>query len=205
MSRHWQRDQLGNAVRFDIWRVSAEQGVKHRNPLINESLGVTLDTIAIDSLHCVNLGVMKEYVTHVFWELLDSNAFEVDPERTLNERHVLGVHCLRHELFQWYDVRRQENPDEPIYAMKALTVKMLGKRTTPKLRAKAAEMKFLLFFFATEMCERYKDKLTQGEALHGAGQSLVKYMKVCAENGRNLSNRAYQDDISAWFLVFRST
>jgi hypothetical protein len=160
--------------------------------LINESLGVSLDTIAIDQLHGLNLGVMKEYVTTVFWDLLNNNAFAVDPLRTLNERHVLGVHCLRHELLQWYEDRHKKEPDEPIYAMKALTVKMLGKRTKPSLRAKAAEMKFLLYF-ATEMSERHKDNMPDGEAMHGAGQALVKYMTICAENGRNLPKRAYQE------------
>ena len=45
-----------------FWRPSAETVSKHNNPLFSPSLGVGLGTIAIDTLHCLHLGVLKRFV-----------------------------------------------------------------------------------------------------------------------------------------------
>ena len=187
-------ENLKTPVFVSFWRTSAERGVRHRCPLLSEELGVSLATFAVDQLHCLNLGVLKEYVTTVFWTLLDNNIYGIDNRAPASERHALGILRLRHDLFAWYDKRKKEFPDESIYRMQNLTVKMLGTRKSPSLRAKAAETKFLLFF-AVGMARAHRGSLPQGQALAGAGEALQKYMETCANHGKRLPPSIIQDTI----------
>ena len=175
-----------------FWRTGSEEGIKHRNPLFSPTIGVNIHNICVDQLHCLNLGVLKEYAVTVFWELLDRNVFEVDRSKAAGERHKLGVRKLRKKLFDWYKQRHVDNPDERIHEMQNLTWKMLGRRKNKSVRAKAGETKFLLFFKA-DMAEEYAALINNGDAFAGAGKALVTYMDICATHGRRLPTSAIQE------------
>ena len=54
-------DQFPHPVTF--WRVSRETNAKHRNPIFDETIGVSVeDTLTVDSLHAVFLGPMRQSV-----------------------------------------------------------------------------------------------------------------------------------------------
>ena len=173
-----------------FWRVSKEEGVKHRNPLFGNRLGVSVSTMAIDQLHCVNLGVLKEFVVAVFWACLLADVLNIGWWAA--NRLQTGVLELRKALFSWYDQRSADFPGESIHRMQNLTPKMLGKQSKPSLRTKAAETKFLLYF-AVHLCRLHKDNLRVGPAMLGAGEALERYMVLCDTHGRKLSPAIIQE------------
>eukprot|EP00969_Alexandrium_andersonii_P263012 11626552-Alexandrium_andersonii.AAC.1 len=47
-------------IKILFWRPSAETKARHRNPIFDDVLGTTLCTLAVDTLHTLNLGVFQE-------------------------------------------------------------------------------------------------------------------------------------------------
>ena len=60
-------------VRLTFWRVGLETKSKHRNPLFDKSTGISVNSLAIDILHKLHLGVFKFWVQLVFWLFIDCN------------------------------------------------------------------------------------------------------------------------------------
>ena len=57
-----------------FWRVGEETLARHRNPILDPALGVSVvRSIAIDTLHTLHLGVFKSWVKVVLWKLLLSD------------------------------------------------------------------------------------------------------------------------------------
>ena len=50
-----------------FWRRSEETASRHRNPIFDGPAGVTVELLSVDTLHTLNLGVMKHYFKHLFW------------------------------------------------------------------------------------------------------------------------------------------
>lgn len=129
-----------------FWRRSRETRTRHRNPLFDEAIGVTVSILVVDQLHALNLGVVKEFSMHILWELLICNAWRVD-ERIANEEG-LQVACsvIKGELFNWYDARHSADPYEKLSRLQEFKRSMIGSRNARKLRSKAAETKGFYFF-----------------------------------------------------------
>ena len=63
-------------ARVVFWRPSLDSHTKHRNPILDERIGITTTTaLAIDVLHCVHLGVMLTFCRYVIWFLLVAGAW----------------------------------------------------------------------------------------------------------------------------------
>ena len=62
-------------VRF--WRQSQCKRVKHRNPIFDAALGVTVQSLLLDILHAWLLGLVKDFVIHAIWELVLGDAYHV--------------------------------------------------------------------------------------------------------------------------------
>ena len=95
------KDLTSFPVHAIFWRRSMETGARHRNPLF-EVPGMTPERcLAGDVLHCLHLGVLQGYCKVAFHKWLDAGCWGVR-ETTKEEKHVVGVLCLRAELFHWY-------------------------------------------------------------------------------------------------------
>jgi len=154
-----------------FWRPRNESLCARRCPLFSRSLGVTpTSSLALDTLHTLNLGVMQLYCRHVLWRLLNASTWGPF-EATAHERLVTACLSLRAELWSWHEERARAFPAENLTR---LTPSMLGTPSDPKLKVKGAECwTFLLFLLA--MVEKYKHKLGgDWAALHEAGRCLER-------------------------------
>eukprot|EP00969_Alexandrium_andersonii_P054263 2388642-Alexandrium_andersonii.AAC.1 len=112
---------------------------RHRNPLFQADLGISIEMLVADELHTVFLGPMADAVLAVFWRCIADNVYEVGSDLTWDVQVQLSVGRLRMALFQCYRAERKGHPDRPLYELQDLDVKTLGAWDAPLLHAKAAE------------------------------------------------------------------
>ena len=160
-----------------FWRTRNETIAKHRNPLFDDGLGINpYRTLAIDALHDIHLGVMGRFVVVSLWALLEADVFDTK-EGTLPGMLQMGIQAMKAALWHHYRERREAckttGRKYTITEMGTLTVKMLGERDHPKLRAKATQTKGLLPF-VLELLGAHQEKLKDlhGHELLLAGKSL---------------------------------
>ncbi len=92
-----------------FWRTSRGSVRKHRNPIFDPAVGVTLESLVVDMLHCIFLGILQRFISFAWWSMVERNALQVSAS---NEEELLSltVHRLREELFAWYPQHRLGNP-----------------------------------------------------------------------------------------------
>ena len=153
-------------VRVVFWRRGSETRARHRNPLFDVLIGIVLDIFVVDSLHAMNLGCVKGFITHGMWEMILRNAFQVVYQ---NQEELIELACMkiRALLFHWYDSRRDFEPTR----MQDFESGMIGTSTKRSFRIKAAEAKGFLFFLV-DMIDAYGNVLDRPDIWHGAGKAL---------------------------------
>eukprot|EP00969_Alexandrium_andersonii_P122103 5398169-Alexandrium_andersonii.AAC.1 len=80
--------------------------------------------------------------------------------------------------------KSRDRPFEDIHETQELTKEMLGSRDNPKFKAKAGEIKFLVYF-VVDMLEHYQQCLPQpqGKALLEAGGCLARTLDIIKDGG----------------------
>ena len=153
-----------------FWRRSNETRAKHRNPIFDRRIGVTLSMLTVDSLHAFNLGPVKDYCKNAMWELILCDAWGTGAA-TVDEKLQSSCMLARAALFAWYNRRHQDYPWELLTRLQDLTPGMLGTQNARTLKTKAAESKGFLFFVVHlirtqgHMLDRRDIWLAAGEAL----------------------------------------
>lgn len=170
-----------------FWRTTKQTLCTHRNPLFNDEIGITQDTIAIDILHTLLLGVVQRWIIRLFWKLLTHDVFETEAT-TEDARIAVGLLFLRAELWTWYAARERECPKIKMSKLNNITEKMLGTKAKPLLKAKADESKWLLFFGMDMLVKYPMHSDPQSAPLKAAGSALVEYFRIMECNGRNFSD-----------------
>ena len=127
-------DPLTLSITVCFWRPSLETRARWRNPIFNIAIGVTTDSLAIDTLHCLYLGIAKNFCMCVMWHLIVCNVFHIDARSDLVS---MGVIQLRNALWDWYKEEHQRNPDMHLHQLEDLTEKMMGKISKPKIKDKS--------------------------------------------------------------------
>ena len=129
-------DQFPHPVTF--WRVSRETNAKHRNPIFDETIGVSVeDTLTVDSLHAVFLGPMKQFVKIVVWHLLLNEAYT--SVGTQDQQVAVSMTMLARELDQWYKARHKARPEEMLTRLQQVSQRIFGKASEQKASIKGAE------------------------------------------------------------------
>lgn len=91
-------------VTLTFWRTSVQTGSRHRNPLFSEATRVSPQSLGIDWLHTLSLGVFPHFLGYLVWAMFDKNVFGTPgPFSSVFE---LSVSRIRAELFEWY--RREQ-------------------------------------------------------------------------------------------------
>ena len=171
-----------------FWRSSQETRARHRNPLFDANIGIGVSRFAIDTLHCLDLGVFKNFCMELFWALLIANAWHIEaPDQETRDR--LSVLRLRSQLFDWYKRSVSDNKSK----LQNLTLKMLGKRTQRRLKTKAAETRVLLKFCVFLCNEHAKVLGSDAKLWKEAAEDLVRFVGIMEEHERNLPQDAIQD------------
>ena len=159
-----------------FWRRDAESRVRHRNPLMDSSLGLTHERLALDLLHTLFLGPALVLVGHVFWFLIEHNVWRVGAG-TAADRWQLSVQQLRTVLIAWY--KEQRSRGKNITELEDLTVNMLGGKPGEIPSFKAVETKHLLPF-CVELIDRHHGDLPVAEArpLFEAVRAMVRMCEI---------------------------
>ncbi len=123
-----------------FWRLRNEGLTRHRNPLFSRRSYVFPDTVAIDEVHTLHLGLFADYVLAVFWSVFDRDPWKLRRASESDESYLPKA-CLRLRacLFDWYKQRRRADPIKPMYDLGHVELSMLGTKASPSLTAKAGE------------------------------------------------------------------
>ena len=174
-----------------FWRPANETLCKHRCPMFLVT-GVTLQSLALDSLHTLNLGTYKAYCCTGIWACISCDVWE-DRASTVEVRHELGTRRVREALLAWYKDQKQKHPWETLHTLNDLTPSMLGEEHTPALATKAAETGTLLEFVRDLVATHQRKLDERGPFLLAVGDALVRVRAVCKANGRVLTAAQTQE------------
>ena len=165
-----------------FWRPRNLTVCTHRCPLFGRDFGVTpVSSIALDTLHTLNLGVMQVWCRHSLWRLLNSAAWGAFEPTEVDKLHT-AVLCLRGELQAWHQQRAQSFPDESLTRLADITVKMIGTAAEPKLKLKGAET-WTVLLFLLDMLQKYAGQVgAQQGQLVDAGRCLERLVLVMRQN-----------------------
>lgn len=144
-------------IRCVFWRPGNESMTRHRNPIFDDCLGINPHkSLALDTLHAVNLGVMLVYCRIVVWYLLGSVMF-AGPGNADESLHV-AVMAFALELNVFYKARAVSHPTEVLTRVSDFSVKLIGTKESPKLKTKGAET-FGILVFVLSVLDRHKDDM----------------------------------------------
>ena len=180
-------EKLQLPVTVIFWRSANQSITLHRNPIFSRSLGCTLETLALDVLHILHLGVFKLYCMWVIWTSILANAYSVDAvgRESLVE---LSLRKLKIELDEWYKRQRRRFPDQPVYQIQELTPSMIGTASKKSLATTGAEAGTLIFFCRDEIA-RLLDKVgARGPALLQFGNAITRMLQVMRESPRSMTH-----------------
>eukprot|EP00959_Pyramimonas_sp_CCMP1952_P186153 3892506-Pyramimonas_sp.AAC.1 len=98
---------------------------QHRCPLFSPSLGTTpTQTLAVDSMHSLYLGVIQRMVSACLWRIMLHNSWQF--QGTQAGKIEMACRQIQTDLLQW-----QRDPGNNIahnLRLRNLTLKMLGKQ-----------------------------------------------------------------------------
>ena len=178
-------------VQVLFWRSSLETRARRRNPLFDEVLGIWLNSIAIDSLHAMHLGVCA------------ANAYRGVAHKT-DEIKLHNMGHVKNELFTWYKWQKKTNPGGTLHELQDLRPEMLtGSLQHASLSTKAAECKTLTVFVRA-LANKFKAVLQCGAEIAVVAHCLVRFSLIMDESGPLLSPQQIQDHVirEAVFVVF---
>ena len=160
-----------------FWRKSNETRLRHRCPLLDSSIGMSVERIQIDMLHCVYLGTASEWLTRCIWFLLLNDVYNIGDHRTDDETVAVGLDRFRAELFRWYADKRPTAASD-FTPLEDLVIGMIGTKDKQAFSTKAAECKTLCPFMLLTL-EKYAAKLGEPVGdLISAGRSLMNFIQV---------------------------
>jgi hypothetical protein len=163
-------EELQVPAKVMFWRRSAETLCRHRNPMMDASLGLEPeDAITVDTLHALYLGVMNTFCSVAIWVILDGCVYASTSGEEGTKLALLG---LRASLLEWYKQRHAKYPSENLTRVADFTPSMAGTRGDPKCKTKGAETWGMCLFLLDEL-RKFGDRLG-GEwiRLLAAGESL---------------------------------
>ena len=128
----------GSTIVF--WRCADETLTKHRNPLFARELGLSPQRcLTIDTLHSINLGIMKIWAKRAIWYLILQRVY--GDVGTSEEVLATNLMVLRSHLKDF----QKANPEHT--RLHDLTAKMIGKEDDNVFKPKGAET-WTLFRFS---------------------------------------------------------
>ena len=130
-------------ISVTFWRRAVESRARHRLPLFDPELGITLAILCVDILHCLWLGPAKDWCTAVLWSLIDHDVYGVGGP--LDNKIPISVLRMKTELWGFYKRWRQAHPGEDVTELENLTPNMLGKTvlgTSPQRLRKSTSCPF---------------------------------------------------------------
>jgi hypothetical protein len=185
-------DQLELPATVLFWRPACETLTHHRNPLLCSELGIGYDSLIVDVLHCMHLGVLQRYVSFCLWSLILANSFKV---RATGEDELIALSAgrVRALLFEFYPRYKRLDPDHStLTELNDFSVKTLGPKGAYVLKTKAA-MTRPLVPFTLELLQKFGGSLPHQAALHAGGTALNRILLVMRAHADVMPSSAVQD------------
>ena len=182
-----------------FWRSSLTSWVKHRCPLLEPRLGLGIESFAIDTLHCLHLGVWLTIVRTLFWRLFSKDAWGV--RGSAAEIVQVSVLRLRNEIVSWYKEPRVRK--QCLTEITDLTAKMMGTAANPKLKVKAAECWSLVLFCPQLLATRGGALGAELPIWRDIVGGVIRHMNVMKEQPRNMSTSATQELVDTFHAVMQ--
>lgn len=175
-----------------FWRRAAETRMRHRNPIFSQTIGVSIDNIAIDLLHTIYLGVCLDFGARCVWACFGADIYRIGPGKTTEEIESMSLMRLRTDLLQFYKDFHKENPDTCITQVEDITAGMFGSKAKPMLKLKGLEAKGFVFFLVPFL-KRFSSELGAAAGpLIAAGEALLNMFSVFSDCGIVLPTQAVQ-------------
>ena len=176
------------------WRPSNDTWVRRRCPLFSDDYGVGVQSLIVDILHCLHLGVLQKYVVYCWWRLIEHNAWQV-PATNEEELFIFSVHRLRADLFGWYPAYRRARPEEmnTMTELPDVTPKTLGPKGAYLLKTKAAMTRPLVPFTVDLLKKMLPNNIPGQSGLQAAGESLDRLLVLLRQSPRVPNSSTTQD------------
>ena len=174
-----------------FWRPSRETMTRHRNPLFNAEIGITVwRTLTPDSLHTLYLGVFHSLCKLIVWKLILSGAW--GGHGTQEEAVEIAILTFRNALSNWYKKRAKAYPRESLTRISDITKKMNGDPSDQRLKTKGAETWGLLCFLVDELPHHIWKLGLEGGRLLEAATALKDTAVLFDTNGIQLQDASGQ-------------
>lgn len=163
------------------WRSSEETATRHRNPMFEAGTGISVLTLAVDSLHCLALGVWQVVLSAIIEAIVAHDLYgAVEAGCTTIESKLQHTsHKLARELRSWMR-------EHPGYTA------IRGELSIP-LRLKGGETKTCLHFMYDRLADTLAEKLDKGTEMLKALGALTQNYKAISASGLVWSKGSRQD------------
>ena len=178
-----------------FWRPANEVGVKRRCPLFNPSIGIGIQSLVCDVMHCMYLGNLQRWVSFVWWKLCLGNAWQV-PASGEKEMVHLSIGLLRAEYHRWIKRYRKNHPEEAksITEVPNISRKILGEQGKYELKTKAMMTRSLVPF-SIYLLNKFPRVIEHQSAIRAAGESLERLIVLCRVDGAQVRISTFQDRV----------
>jgi hypothetical protein len=148
-------DNAPTPFELTFWRNQSESMTRHRNPIFDYKTGVSQQSLGIDWLHTLSLGVMQVVLANLIWELVLANSWGVPGP--LSAILDVSISRIRAELFEFYGV---EDKAGRVYTrVQQFWPTMFGSNTDRQCKLHGSETNGFLNFARRVLLERYGHKL----------------------------------------------
>lgn len=180
-----------------FWLTSEETMTRHRCPLLDERLGTSLaSSLAVDTLHCFNLGVLQSWSAECMWFLVLGGAWGFHGTR--HETIENACLAIRQDLRVWYNAHQLANPDDRITRIGTFKRRHLREPDDKKLRTKGAETWGIVLFLVARLEREVIRMGAEAGRRCAAGQELVRMNRVWQSSPWRMSAAAIQATFDAW-------
>ena len=135
-----QLKSLTTPITLRFFDSQGDHGLTFISPLF-DIVGFNIESIALDVMHVMDLGVSQYLVGSVFRQLIESN-FCNSTHRHVDARRFENLKALRRRLQTYYGTL--DRARGTMSAIGRLTFPMIGELKWPKLKSKAAECRNLV-------------------------------------------------------------
>ena len=133
-------------IELTFWRPGVQQRTKHRNPLIDDTIGLGMLQILVDQLHALNLGVMKLFAQELLWLLMWTGVWVDRAGRVQDDWIACNLIVVRGLLSEWEGNYAKAHPGHKPTVIQKITPGMVGTPGNRCLALKAAETKYFSVF-----------------------------------------------------------
>jgi hypothetical protein len=175
-----------------FWRRSHEIMTRHRNPLVDATIGITPKRcLCVDTLHAFYLGFLKALLQYVMWYLLLS--FPYGQIGTLGEALGNNMSAMSHELLVFYKAYDKAHPTRKLTRVGCIDRHLVGTNADRTMTSKGAET-YGLMHFVVHLLVIHLDRLSpEAKLLLDACRACLRMVAIWQESSFRVTAQAYQE------------